>query len=402
MVKHKSDDGSDPTNISIKQFIDGILRDAVNSLASDIHLEEDGRGLLSIRYRIDGILREYAIDQIFESEKVFVSLKVLAGLDITGQDVPQEGHFVFDDSASVESRPIDVRVSVFPTIYGESIVMRLLNRSSALIPLAEIGFDPDELQRVYRLIHKTYGIVLMTGPVNSGKSTTLYSIIATLRSPHKNIITLEDPVEYQMAGIRQSQIVPARGYDFTHGLRSVLRQDPDIIMVGEVRDADTAEIAIRASLTGRLVLSTLHTNTAIATIARLMDMGVPHWLVANALNGVIAQRLLGRVCPSCKVKYTPSSDILQSLNLKIKESDEFFRGAGCAACANTGFAGRLGIFEVLEMTDDLRTMVLERASPSRIKERAAELGMRFLPEVGIEKARQGLTTLEEVSRIATS
>lgn len=399
MIKRKSEESN---TISIQQFIDSILRNAVNLLASDIHLEEDENSALAIRYRVDGILREQPINQIFESEKVIGSLKVTAGLDITGQDVPQEGHFVFDDPASMESRPIDVRVSIFPTIYGESIVMRLLNRSTALIPLSEIGFDSEELKKVNRLIHKAHGMVLMTGPVNSGKSTTLYSIIEDLKSPQKNIVTLEDPVEYQMTGIRQSQIVPARGYDFTHGLRSVLRQDPDIIMVGEIRDADTAEIAIRASLTGRLVLSTLHTNTAIATIARLVDMGVQHWLVANALNGVIAQRLVGKICLSCKTRYTPSPEVLQVLNLTLKPDDIFYKGAGCAACGNTGFLGRMGIFEVLEMTEDLRTMILERASASAMKDRATELGMAFLPDEGIARARQGLTTLEEVARIATA
>ncbi|OHB21882.1 MAG: hypothetical protein A2939_01270 [Parcubacteria group bacterium RIFCSPLOWO2_01_FULL_48_18] len=396
----KKDDAQD-IDVSVEVFVDEILRRAKKMRASDVHIEPTEKNQLLIRFRIDGILNEETFDQIFESEKLIIRIKVLSRLDITVREIPQEGHFVFYDKDDAgHEQEMDVRVSIFPTIYGEAIVLRLLNRSDAFINIQELGFSPSALEAAKRLTHRFYGMVLVTGPVNSGKTTTLYSILQELNTGRRNIVTLEDPVEYHMPKMRQSQIFPARGFDFATGLRSILRQDPDIIMLGEIRDSDTAEIAIRASLTGRLVLSTLHTNSTIGTLARLIDMGIEHWLVAYALNGIIAQRLVGKVCIYCRIPYQPTAEVLRALNAEFTEGDKFFQGSGCDKCRGTGFHGRIGLFEVLELDEEIRNLVLERAPSSAIRAKAFQKGMQFLKDDGIIKAKKGLTTLEEVLRVA--
>lgn len=375
-----------------------ILMAAERSRTSDIHVDPTNNFML-VRFRIDGLLSTWAQRHLIEHETLISHLKILSNLDITKHNIPQEGHFVWAPAEEEESnkrRIIDVRASFFPTIYGEAVVLRLFNRSDILINLNDIGLNENNLNLVREFVGRPYGLVLITGPAGAGKTTTLYSIIHELAGANRNIVTLEDPVEYYLDLVRQSQINPDRNYNFALGIRSVLRQDPDIMMVGEIRDFETTENAIRASLTGRLVLSTLHTNSSIGTIARLLDMKVEKDLIAYSLTGVINQRLVRKICQHCRSNYTPPAEALKSLGLE--NSNAYMHGRGCKVCLNTGYQGRTGIYEVLNIDDDIRQLIISGAPMSEIQITARQKGLKALSEDGIKKIQAGITTAEEVHK----
>lgn len=382
-----------------EQLKEEMLIAAAQNRTSDIHIDPTNAFLL-IRFRIDGVLSAWAQRHLLEHETLISHLKILSELDITQHNIPQEGHFVWtaqnlEDPS--KSRTLDVRVSFFPTVYGEAVVLRLFNRSDLLINLNDIGLNENNMRLVKELIYKPHGMVLVTGPAGSGKTTTLYSILSELASANRNIVTLEDPVEYYLDLVRQSQISPERDYTFAAGIRSVLRQDPDIMMVGEIRDFETTENAIRASLTGHMLLATLHTNSSIGTISRLLDMKVAKDLLAYSLSGVISQRLVRKNCPDCRVNYSPPPEILKEF--EMPQGENYIRGRGCATCLNTGFKGRIGIFEVLKIDDDIKRMILDSAPISDLYATARQKGLTSLREDGAQKIKSGVTTPEEVLRL---
>lgn len=373
-----------------------IITRGIQDKCSDIHLEP-GRTSLRVRYRIDGIMH----DGLIVPKKVQASLvsriKIMADMDIAEKRAPQDGRI----SATVDGRQYDFRVSTLPNIHGEKVVLRVLDKGSLMVGLNKLGFLPQTMEMFESIIGRTYGIILVTGPTGSGKSTTLYSVLSKLNSGDKNILTIEDPVEYELAGITQTQVNPKAGLTFASGLRTMLRQDPDIIMVGEIRDQETAMIAVEAALTGHLVLATLHTNDAPGSITRLLDMGVESFLIASAVVGVLAQRLLRLICTKCKETYIPPMDAVKRLGMNIEDGSEvtFSRGRGCDHCKGTGYKGRIGIYELMPITDKIRDMILAKASSYSIKEAAIESGMQCLRDDAMEKILLGLTTLEESLRV---
>lgn len=379
----------------IVKLVNQILQMAVEQRASDIHIDPHETKVV-IRYRIDGILRtERALPKHMQG-MLTARIKILANRDITEHRVPQDGRI----KMNIDFHPIDLRVSTLPTIYGEKIVMRVFDLGAALNDLNKLGFNKVNLQRFIQLIEQPTGIVLITGPTGSGKSSTLYAALNRLNSEHVNIITIEDPVEYQLEGVNQIQVNPNVGMTFAEGLRSILRQDPNIIMVGEIRDRETAEVAIRASLTGHLVLSTLHTNDALSTVARLIDMGVEPFLVATSLSGVVSQRLVRRVCRDCQIEHEPTKreiDIFARRGLKI---EKVMRGRGCPTCNMTGYKGRIALHELMVMSDDMRKVILNGEPLSKLRELAIKNKMIFLIDDGLLKVKQGLTTTEEVLRVS--
>jgi type IV pilus assembly protein PilB len=380
----------------IVRLVNQIIQSAVEQKASDIHIDPQETKVL-IRYRIDGVLRtERALPKSMQS--VLTSrIKILANLDITEYRIPQDGRF----KIHLQFHPVDLRVSTLPTVFGEKIVMRILDLGSALNDLSKLGFHKLNYERFIQLIERPNGIVLITGPTGSGKSSTLYAALNRLNREEVNIITIEDPVEYQIEGINQIQVNSNVGLTFAKGLRSILRQDPNIIMIGEIRDKETAEVAVRAALTGHLVLSTLHTNDSISTITRLIDMGIEPFLVASALNGVVAQRLVRRVCLDCRQEQPATKweiDIFAKRGLKI---DKVVRGKGCSVCNMTGYKGRVAIQELMMMTDEMRYVIYNREPLSKLKELAIRNRMLFLIDDGLLKVKQGLTTTEEVLRVVT-
>jgi general secretion pathway protein E len=380
----------------IIRLINSILFQAVRQRASDIHFEPFEREL-EIRFRIDGILYKILTPPKRFQASIISRIKIMAGLDIAEKRLPQDGRI----GIKIAGRDIDIRVSAIPTAHGERVVLRLLDKSASLLDLEQIGLLPDDLEILNRLIRMSHGIVLATGPTGSGKTTSLYAALSKINSPDKNIITIEDPIEYQLKGIGQMQVNPKINLTFANGLRSILRQDPDVILVGEIRDIETAEIAIHASLTGHLVFSTLHTNDAPGAITRLLDMGIEPFLVSSSVVAIIAQRLVRTVCPSCRKSYKPAAGELEKLGLKpVRGGLAFYRGTGCDHCLRTGYRGRLGIYEILLMDDDLRQMVLNKADAGAIKTRAVSKGMRTLRDDGARKVVQGITTTEEVLRVA--
>lgn len=378
----------------IVKLVNQILQMAVEQRASDIHIDPQETKVV-IRYRIDGILRtERALPKHMQG-MLTARIKILANMDITEHRVPQDGRI----KMNIDFHPVDLRVSTLPTIYGEKIVMRVLDLGAALNDLNKLGFNKVNLQRFIQLIEQPTGIVLITGPTGSGKSSTLYAALNRLNGEHVNIITIEDPVEYQLEGVNQIQVNPNVGMTFAEGLRSILRQDPNIIMVGEIRDRETAEIAIRASLTGHLVLSTLHTNDALSTVARLIDMGVEPFLVATSLSGVVSQRLVRRVCRDCQEEHEPTKrevDIFARRGLKI---EKVMRGRGCPMCNMTGYKGRIALHELMVMSDEMRKVILNGEPLSKLREIAIKNKMIFLIDDGLLKVKQGLTTTEEVLRV---
>jgi len=378
----------------IIKLVNLIILQAIRDKASDIHVEPE-EDSLKIRFRVDGILHEQATIPKQMQAAVLSRMKIMSDMNIATKRIPQDGRF----RLNMDGGQIDMRVSSLPTIFGENIVMRLLDTTSILIGLERLGFDEQNLEKFKSLIVKPHGIILVTGPTGSGKTTTLYSALNTINTPDKNIITVEDPVEYQLKMIRQSQINPKAGLTFATGLRSILRQDPDVIMVGEIRDLETAEISIQAALTGHLVFSTLHTNDAPSSLTRLTDMGVEPFLISSSVIGIIAQRLVRMICPSCKQSYAPSAEVIKDIGLELPANPKFYKGSGCKACKNTGYKSRMGIFEMLMLNDKIRDMILAKTSSSQIKRVAQEFGMKTLREDGIIKVLAGVTTIDEVMRV---
>ena len=383
---------------SVIKLVDLLIAEAVNLRASDIHIEPRG-DKVSIRFRIDGVLHPFKAPPRYLYNAIIARLKIMANLDIAERRRPQDGGF----QVQVSDRAIDVRVSVIPLVEGESIVLRLLERERGLLSLEELGFSEENLTKYRHFLRQTAGIILVTGPTGSGKSTTLYASLLEIRSVEKNIITIEDPVEYHLDFAKQIQVNPSIGLTFASGLRSILRHDPDIVMVGEIRDRETAQIAIQASLTGHLVLSTLHTNDAPSAVTRLIDMGLEPFLVASSLKGVVAQRLVRVLCSSCKrEKKISLSQLRKSLNLEPATSDEqlsIFEPSGCQECSRTGFKGRVAIFEVLELDSSFDNLIVEKASSDEIRACARKRGFRTLKEDGFLKIVEAKTSLQEVLRV---
>lgn len=377
----------------VVRLINGILTDAVKREASDIHIEPY-ENTMRVRYRIDGTLRDMMYPPIRMKPALISRVKILADMDIAERRQPQDGRIKIKMGKSV----IDVRVSTIPSLFGEKIVMRILNRDSLNLDLTQLGFEDEALKKFMDAIRKPYGIVLVTGPTGSGKTTTLYSAITLLNTQEVNISTVEDPVEYNLEGINQVQVHAEIGLTFAKVLRAFLRQDPNIIMIGEIRDPETANIAIKAALTGHLVLSTVHTNDAPSALIRLVDMGVEPFLVGSALNIVIAQRLVRKICPQCRSSCSYSETVLEKAGIEPGELDgyTFYRGKGCTECNNTGYKGRDGIFEVMTVSPKIREMIIRKASSTEIKEQAVREGMLTLRESGLIKFKKGLSTLEEV------
>lgn len=381
----------------VVKLVNLLIMQAIREGASDIHIEpEESR--LKTRFRVDGILREVTSSPKHLQSAIVSRIKILADLDIAERRIPQDGRF----HLRMEGKEIDVRVSCLPTLYGENVVLRLLDVSSALLSLSQLGFSKELLEKYEKLIRQPYGIILVTGPTGSGKTTTLYASLDKINTVDKNIITIEDPIEYRLEGIRQTQINPKVNLTFANGLRSILRQDPNVIMVGEIRDCETAEIAIQAALTGHLVLSTLHTNDAAGAITRLTDMGVEPFLVASSIIGVLAQRLVRTLCKECKESCPLSAFGGQLGDLGLEAQDKelrVFRKKGCPKCLETGYKGRIGIFELMQLDEKMRGLILAKASRGEIKKQAQSAGLIPLREMGIQKILEGLTTIEEVLRV---
>ena len=379
----------------IINFVNSILYEAVRDRASDIHVEpfEDD---LSIRYRVDGVLHNVHTLPKHLHSPIVSRIKVMADLDIAEKRLPQDGRI----RIKIAGKDIDIRVSTVPTSFGEREVLRLLDRSQVLRGLEEIGMASDHLGGMERLANQSHGITLVTGPTGSGKTTTLYAALTRINSADKNIITIEDPVEYQLKGISQIQVNPKIDLTCANGLRSILRQDPNVIMVGEIRDFETAEIAIQASLTGHLVFSTLHTNDAAGAVTRLIDMGIEPFLVVSSLTAILAQRLVRRICPHCKVTYSALEEELAELGIEPGQmpEDGLWKGEGCQRCIGTGYLGRTGIYELLRVTNNIKAEVLRNPDSGSIKSVAIEEGMRTLRQDGARKVLEGITTIEEVLR----
>ncbi len=375
------------------RLVNFIIADALAKRASDIHMEPYERRF-RIRFRVDGVLYDQMDVPLRLRDAVIARVKIMSNLDIMERRVPQDGRI----KVRIKGKEVDLRVSTVPTVFGEKVVMRLLEKSGLAFDLTQLGFDEDQLKVFVEATEKPYGMVLLTGPTGSGKTTTLYSALLRLNNSEVNIMTAEDPVEYNFEGINQVQIREEIGLTFASALRAFLRQDPDIILVGEIRDMETADIAIKAALTGHLVFSTLHTNDAPSTVTRLIDMGVEPFLVASSLNLVVAQRLVRKVCSSCRKEYSPPPSLLERLGLD-DDGSVFYKGEGCPACNETGYKGRVALYEVMPISKKIRTLVVERVTADHIRTVALEEGMKTLRQVGIEKARAGITTLEEVMRV---
>jgi general secretion pathway protein E len=377
----------------IIRLMNSILFEAGKQRASDIHFEPFEYDM-TVRYRIDGLLYNIlTVPKPFQPS-LTSRIKIMSGMDIAEKRLPQDGRI----SIRIGGREVDIRVSGIPTAHGERLVLRLLDKTSLQITLNDIGLSGDGLGVFSRLIVRNHGIILVTGPTGSGKSTTLYATLQKINSPEKNIIAIEDPIEYQVKGVGQIQVNPKIDLTFANGLRSILRQDPDVIMVGEIRDVETAKIAIHASLTGHLVFSTLHTNDSAGAVTRLLDMGIEPFLVSSSVLAIVAQRLVRNICQACKIAYTPAVEEAKKLGLREVISP-FYKGAGCPACMQTGFHGRAGLFEMLLVDDEIRTLILSKADASQIKSKAVSKGMLTLREEGIRKVLDGQTTTEEVLRV---
>jgi type IV pilus assembly protein PilB len=373
----------------IVRFVNNLLEQAVREHASDIHLEPDEQRL-RVRFRIDGIMHIASQVPVRLAPAVVSRVKILARMNIAEKRKPQDGQFEIPSAGHT----VDVRVSSLPTVTGENLVLRLLDRASVMIGMEEMGFDPAVLSQFQELLRRPYGILLVTGPTGSGKTTTLYAALQTINSEAKHIVTLEDPVEYRLPLIRQCQVNPKAGITFASGLRAILRQDPDIIMVGEIRDPETAEIAIQASMTGHLVLSTLHTNDSAGAITRLVDMGIEPFLVGSSVIAVLAQRLVRKTCERCRSSFRPEPELLNATGLP--PDILLSRGQGCSFCRQTGYRGRIGLFELLKVDDQIRRLTMARNPSSEISNYAVAQGMQTLRDDGIRKVRQGLTTVEEL------
>jgi type II secretion system protein E len=383
---------------SVIKFVNQVIWEAYKDRATDIHFEP-AEDELRIRYRIDGILHQTPMPpQLKRFQAALISrIKVMSGMNISEKRLPQDGRI----NVRIKGEEIDIRVSTVPTVYGESVSLRLLTRGKIFLSLDKLGFSPLEEQAIREIIIKPHGIFLVTGPTGSGKSTSLYAFLSTINSVHKRIITIEEPVEYELKGINQIAVRPEIGLTFAMGLRHILRQDPNVIMVGEIRDLETAEIAIRAALTGHLVFSTLHTNDAPSAFTRLIDMGIEPFLVASSVEAVMAQRLVRTICPHCKEEQKVEQNYLRRIGFPEEEiqTAKFYRGAGCEKCRQLGYQGRMGIYELLILNESLRPLILNRAPASTIAAKAIEFGMRTLRTDGWNKVRAAQTTIEEVLRV---
>jgi type II secretory ATPase GspE/PulE/Tfp pilus assembly ATPase PilB-like protein len=385
---------NEPTVINLVNL---IISTALRERASDIHIlpfEET----LQLRYRVDGLLQEKPPPPKNLHAALVSRIKIMADMNIAERFMPQDGHIQINHRGA----RVDIRVGTMPTIYGESLVMRLLEKNSRLLTPMELGLDQERSDLMSRLVEKPHGLFLATGPTGSGKTTTLYSILKGIYAPEKKIVTIEDPVEYELAGVAQINVRPSRNFTFATGLRSILRQDPDVLMVGEIRDSETAEIAIRAALTGHQVFSTLHTNDSTGAVTRLVDMGVEAFLISSSLEGVLAQRLVRRICPMCKVEAPVDravSDKLHAMGARRVEG-VFYRGSGCEECRGTGYKGRIGIFELLAIGAELRELILQKRSNAELKA-VAQKSMMTMHEDAMLKASQGVTSLEEILRVSS-
>lgn len=380
---------------SIIRFVNQIILEAYERRASDIHIEPYEKDL-RVRYRIDGILHEISTPSSIKlfQPAIISRIKIMANLDIAEKRLPQDGRI----KLRIKGEELDIRVSTLPTPSGESVDLRLLARKSILFGLEQLGMQPSTLKQFNSLIERSHGIILVTGPTGSGKTTTLYAAINKLNTTTGNIITIEDPIEYRLKGINQIQVKPKIGLSFASGLRHILRHDPDIIMIGEIRDLETAQIAIQASLTGHLAFSTLHTNDAAGAITRLIDMGIEPYLIVSSLEAILAQRLVRLICPECKESYLPGPRLLEEIKMP-QAGITFYKGKGCKHCLNTGYYSRTGIFELLIVDDEIKELILSQTAANLIKERARTLGMKTLREDGWEKITQGKTTIEEILRV---
>ena len=379
----------------VVRLVNLLIENAIKASASDVHIEpfEDS---FRVRYRIDGVLFDAETPPKRLRAAITSRIKIMAELNIAERRLPQDGRI----RMSLEGRRLDIRVSTIPTLHGESIVMRILDRAAILMPLDHLGFEERSRRAIERIIHQPHGMMLVTGPTGSGKTTTLYAALDKINSPDKKILTIEDPVEYQLRGVNQLHVKPKIGLTFAAGLRHFLRQDPDVIMVGEIRDNETADIAIHAALTGHLVFSTLHTNDAPGALTRLLDMGVEPYLVASVLEGVLAQRLVRVICPSCRKPYEPDAGELRAVGVdRVPAGARLSRGVGCDDCRGTGYRGRTGIYEFMAMTDGLRGLTLRKIPGHEIRQRAVADGMTTLRQDGWNKCCQGVTTVDEVLRV---
>jgi type IV pilus assembly protein PilB len=402
-------------NLPIVRIVDTLLEYAIFENASDIHIEPEENDLLA-RYRVDGILKTVMTLPKNVQPGIIARIKILANLKVDEHRLPQDGRF----KISGKDYRMSFRVSIIPAFDGEKVVMRLLNEKAQILTLEQLGLQPSSLEIIKRNVSKPHGMTLVTGPTGSGKTTTLYTILNILNTPEVNIITIEDPIEYRIPRINQSQVNPKIGYTFAAGLRAFLRQDPNIIMVGEIRDQETAEIAIHAAMTGHLVLSSLHTNDAVTTLPRLSDMGVPAFLVASTTNLIVAQRLVRKICPNCIQSYKLDRSMIEELKKQLDlenimrtmekkkviidakrgiETLLFYRGKGCKQCAGAGYKGRIGIYEALEITSEISELILRKAPPVELKKQAEKQGMLTIIEDGFIKAKNGITTIEEIMRV---
>ena len=375
--------------------VNRLIAQAADAHASDIHIEPSEDRLM-IRFRIDGVLQDRDALPAAMRAPLVSRIKVLAGLNIAERRLPQDGRL----RIAVRGHEIDLRVATAPSIHGESVVMRILDRSKLALDFASLGFDPELIGQLRAAVNRPHGIVLVTGPTGSGKTTTLYAALAELNTSERKLLTVEDPIEYRMPGVIQTQVNPQIGFTFGSALRSFLRLDPDVMMVGEIRDSETAQIAVQAALTGHMILSTLHTNSAAGAIARLNDMGVEPFLLGSVLNGILAQRLVRKLCDECRVPYLASEELCSELGVDPGDAPTFFHAGGCPKCAGTGFSGRTSLLEFLIVDDVIARLILRRADAREIAEAAAAAGMRNLRSDGVAKARAGITTIEEAVRVA--
>jgi type IV pilus assembly protein PilB len=399
----------------VVKLVSMLIAQAIMDHASDIHIDPEGKNI-KVRYRIDGVLAEVRTLPREMHAPIVSRIKIMANMDIAERRIPQDGRFqarvthtetgpvvtaVYRERNALrmnQDSTVDIRVSTLPVIQGETVVMRILDKSQIILTLDGLSLSPAMLDRYRALITRPYGIILVTGPTGSGKTTTLYASINSIDRKANNLVTIEDPVEYQIMGVNQVQVNPKAGVTFASGLRSILRQDPDIIMVGEIRDRETAEIAIHAALTGHLVFATLHTNDAAGAATRLIDMGIEPFLIASSAIGILAQRLARKICDRCKKPYAATPDLLKNLGI-APGSVTFYRGEGCPACKKTGYQGRVGLYELMDMTEAVRTLIISKASSTAIKTVAAQAGFKTLRQAGLAKAAAGITTIEEVLRV---
>jgi len=396
-ARRASTDSAAAAEAPIVRLVDSILESALAVRASDIHFEPQEWGL-RVRYRVDGQLIEHAEIQKAQRPAVIARLKVLCVMDITETRKPQDGRMRYEQ----HNRAYDIRVSSVPTVNGEKLVLRILDKAAVLVPLSRLGFLKQQQDHFEAMVRRPYGMILVVGPTGSGKSTTLYASLNLLNDSKRNIMTLEDPVEYNVPGMNQIQVNPRVGLTFASGLRSFVRQDPDIILVGEIRDGETAEMAVQAALTGHLLLSTLHTNSAVGTMARLNNLGLDPFLIAQALSGVVSQRLVAKVCTHCAVEYRPDADELRAMGISIAEAADacFRRGRGCRTCHDRGYSGRMGVYEVLPIDDPMRRLIMRNAPEEEIELAAVKAGMITLRDSAFTAVRAGLITPQEMARVA--